>query len=77
MNLRLGFLRDARTVGAVMCITGLTLLLWPSLLAAALGVELLAGAFWWWARAAGIPRTDWRWSWLRRAGSCNRGRDQR
>jgi len=67
MNLRLGFLRDARTVGAVMCLTGLTLLLWPSLLAAALGVELLAGAFWWWARAAENPAEQVRrWSWLRR-----------
>ena len=67
MKLRLGFLRDARTVGAVMCITGLTLLLWPSLLAAALGVELLAGAFWWWARAAENPAEQVRrWSWLRR-----------
>jgi hypothetical protein len=67
MALRFGFLRDARTVGAVMCIAGLTLLLWPSLLAAALGVELLAGAFWWWARAAENPAEQVRrWSWLRR-----------
>ena len=67
MNFRLGFLRDARTFGAVLCLAGLALLLWPSLLAAALGVELLAGAFWWWARAADNPAEQVRrWSWLRR-----------
>jgi hypothetical protein len=64
---KLGFLKDARAVGAALCITGLTLLVWPSLLAAALGVELLATAFWWWARAADDPVEQIaRWSWLRR-----------
>lgn len=61
------FLPEARTVGALLCLAGLTLLIWPSLLAAALGVELLAAAFWWWARAAEDPAEQVRrWSWLRR-----------
>ena len=65
MGLRL--LRDARTVGAVLCLAGLALLIWPSLLAAALGVELLAAAFWVWARAdADAVEQVQRWSWLRR-----------
>ena len=67
VKVRLGFLRDARLVGAVFCLAGLALLIWPSLLAAALGVELLAAAFWWWARAAEDPAEQMRrWSWLRR-----------
>ena len=58
---------DPRTVGAVLCASGVALLWLPSLLAAAIGAELLAGAFWWWARAAAdaaeqVPR----WGWVRR-----------
>ena len=40
-----------RVVGAVLCAAGLVLLWLPSLLVAALGAELLAAAFWVWARA--------------------------
>src|SRR5262245_668175 len=67
MTARLGFLRDARTIGAALCLAGLALLGTTSLLGAALGVELLAAAFWWWARAAEHPAEQIRrWSWLRR-----------
>lgn len=56
-----------RVVGAVLCAAGLVLLWLPSLLVAALGAELLAAAFWVWARATESPREQVaRWSWLRR-----------
>ena len=67
MTRRIWFLHDARAVGTVLCLTGLAFLGWPSLLAAALGVELLAAAFWWWARAAEDPADQVRrWAWMRR-----------
>jgi hypothetical protein len=58
---------DARSGGAVLCLIGFALLAVPKLLAAAFGLELLAMAFWCWARSAPdreeqIPR----WAWLRR-----------
>ncbi len=58
---------DPRTVGALLCVAGLLALAWPSLIASALGLELLAAAFWWWARAAehAAEQVE-RWSWLRR-----------
>jgi len=56
-----------RVTGGVLCAAGFALIVAPAPLAAALGLELLALAFWWWARAAReaavqVPR----WSWLRR-----------
>src|SRR2546423_8532962 len=59
--------RAARRAGGALCVTGLALLASPSLIAAAVGLELMATAFWWWARAAEdaaqqVPR----WAWLRR-----------
>jgi hypothetical protein len=64
---RFRFLLEPRIVGAAFCLAGLALLGWPSLLAVALGVELLATAFWWWARATTHPEEQiQRWSWLRR-----------
>jgi hypothetical protein len=58
---------DARLLGALLCLAGLLLLGVRSLLAGALGLELLAAAFWCWARSASdrdeqLPR----WAWLRR-----------
>lgn len=58
---------DARVVGGVLCVAGLALVWLPSLWTGALGLELLAAAFWAWARAAAdraeqLPR----WTWLRR-----------
>ncbi len=58
---------DARTLGGAVCAAGLALLAARPLLSAALGLELVALAFWWWARAAEdaaeqVPR----WAWLRR-----------
>ena len=43
---------DARITGAALCAAGLALVSLPWLLAAALGVESLAAAFWFWGRAA-------------------------
>jgi len=62
-------LRVTRT-GGVLCALGFVLIGWPSLFAAALGLELVAAAFWCWARAAEdraeqLPR----WAWLRRPAS--------
>ena len=57
----------ATITGMLLCIPGLALLWWPSLWAAALGIELVATAFWWWARAAPDPSREIpRWAWLRR-----------
>jgi hypothetical protein len=58
---------DARVTGSLVTVAGLGLLCVPLLAAGALGLELLAGAFWLWARAssdrlAQVPR----WAWLRR-----------
>src|SRR5580765_5305802 len=53
--------------GAVVCIAGFAMLAAPSLFAAALGLEMVAAAFWIWARAA-EDRTQQlpRWNWMRR-----------
>lgn len=57
----------ATVTGVLLCVPGLLLLWWPSLWASALGVELVATAFWWWARAAPDPSREIpRWAWLRR-----------
>jgi len=58
---------DARVAGGLLCGVALWLLWFPSLLTSALGIELLAAAFFCWARAAKdsaaqVPR----WAWLRR-----------
>jgi len=58
---------DSGQAGAVACLAGLGLLLAPSLLACAVGLELLSAAFWLWARAAADGREQLpRWEWLRR-----------
>lgn len=58
---------DSGTAGAVACLAGVALLFVPSLLAAAVGVELLSAAFWWWARVKPDAREQLsRWAWLRR-----------
>ncbi|HEY3216291.1 MAG TPA: hypothetical protein VGK93_07350 [Candidatus Eisenbacteria bacterium] len=61
------FRLDARVTGSVLCAAGLLLSSFPWLLAGAVGLELLAAAFWVWARAA-EDRTEQlkRWGWLRR-----------
>jgi len=57
----------AQITGMLLCIPGMMLLWLPSLWAAALGIELIGTAFWWWARAAPDPgREIPRWAWLRR-----------
>jgi hypothetical protein len=62
---RLGI--DSGRAGATACFLGLVLMLVPSLLACALGVELLSAAYWLWARAAENGREQLpRWEWLRR-----------
>ncbi len=58
---------DARLAGGLLCAAGLVLLLPRARFAPALGVELLAAGFWWWARATEEPaRYVPRWGWLRR-----------
>lgn len=58
---------DARAVGAVLCMGGLALVWVPRLWSGALGLELLAAAFWVWARAATDRHQQLpRWTWLRR-----------
>jgi len=58
---------DPKLAGTLLCVPGLILLWLPSLFAAALGLELVAAAFWWWARAAVDPEHEIRrWAWLRR-----------
>ena len=64
---RLATLADPRALGTLACVAGLALLGAQPLVTGALGLELLAGAFWIWARASSdraeqVPR----WSWLRR-----------
>lgn len=58
----------ARALGAVVCAAGLLLLiLVPNRLGGAFGLELLATAFWIWARSAPDRDTQIpRWAWLRR-----------
>src|SRR5439155_20973796 len=56
-----------RHASALLCVAGLLLLGFRVLALSALGIELLAAAFWGWARAAAdatqqVPR----WAWLRR-----------
>src|SRR5262245_34456861 len=58
---------DSRVVGGCLCVAGLALVWLPTLWTGALGLELVAAAFWVWARAASdrdeqLPR----WTWLRR-----------
>ena len=58
---------DARLVGGLLCGAGLALLGTPTLIAGALGLELVALGFWAWARASEDPGEQVRrWSWLRR-----------
>ena len=58
---------DARLTGSFLCVAGLALVWLPHLWTGALGLELLAAAFWAWARAA-TDRDEQlpRWNWLRR-----------
>ena len=59
--------RNLPIVAGALCAAAFALLLVPRLLAAALGVECLAAAFWLSARAAQDPATPLhRWEWLRR-----------
>ena len=56
-----------RAAGGMLCAAGFLLLALPWRFAPALGAELLAAGFWWWARATAeaalqVPR----WGWLRR-----------
>jgi hypothetical protein len=63
-------LRRSRAIGGVLCTLGLALVGVPRLFAAALGLELIAGAFWWWARTAeDRDEQIQRWTWLRRPAS--------
>jgi len=58
---------NPRVVGSVLCAAGLVLVWLPSLIVTALGAELLAAAFWVWARATESPKEQVaRWGWLRR-----------
>lgn len=58
---------DARLIGAILCGSGLAMLWQPTLIGAALGLEMVAGAFWVWARAAADANDQvHRWAWLRR-----------
>lgn len=62
-----GIALDARLGGAILCALGLALLVPDSLASSALAIELLAAAFWLWARAAEDSREQVvRWAWLRR-----------
>lgn len=56
-----------RRAGGLLCAAGLALIVLPARFAPALGVELLAAGFWWWARASDEPAFQVpRWNWLRR-----------
>jgi hypothetical protein len=58
---------DARVAGALLCTAGVLAFAGPSLLSGAIGLELIATAFWCWARASEDPaRQVARWNWLRR-----------
>lgn len=66
-RLRLPPRPGATITGMLLVVPGFLLLWAPSLWAAALGLELMATAFWWWARAAPDPSREIpRWAWLRR-----------
>ncbi len=59
--------RFARVPGFLAIAGSLALLGLPGLLAAALGLELLAAGFWWWSRLGDDRREQLaRWAWLRR-----------
>src|SRR2546426_12270526 len=61
---------DAGRVGGLLVGAGMLALTRDSLLAAALGMELVAAGFWTWARAAEDAREQVpRWAWLRRPAS--------
>ncbi len=56
-----------RTVGGTLCAAGFVAITMPARFAPALGAELLAAGFWWWARYSDEPaRQVPRWNWLRR-----------
>jgi hypothetical protein len=58
---------EPRTAGSLLCAAGLALVFLPARFAPALGAELLAAGFWWWARASAEPALQVpRWAWLRR-----------
>ena len=58
---------EARVGGALLSVAGLVLVWLPSMWAGALGMELLAAAFWCWARASSDHEEQLgRWTWLRR-----------
>jgi hypothetical protein len=58
---------NARLAGGALCAAGLVLVATPPLLAGALGLELVALAFWVWGRASDdAPEQLRRWAWLRR-----------
>jgi hypothetical protein len=58
---------DPTLAGALLCAAGFGLLVWPSLLVAALGLELFSAGFWCWARVAEDRREQLpRWAWLKR-----------
>src|SRR5437867_9282969 len=68
MRTRLDALKPgAGVIGGLLAVVGLSLVWLPSLWWGALGLELLAAGFWYWARAA-VDREEQlqRWSWLRR-----------
>jgi len=59
--------RNLPPIAGGLCVLGFALLLLPRLVAAALGIECLAAAFWLSARAAPDPAAPLhRWEWLRR-----------
>ena len=67
MRAPLRLLPGPRVVGGVLCAAGIVLVLLPARFAPALGLELLAAGFWWWARCSDEPALQVpRWSWLRR-----------
>ena len=67
MRLLSHLLPGPRLAGGLLCAAGFALVVLPARFAPALGVELLAAGFWWWARASDRPASQVpRWSWLRR-----------
>ncbi len=67
MSLASSRLGNPRTVGGALCAAGFVAIVVPARFAPALGAELIAAGFWWWARASAEPaRQVPRWSWLRR-----------
>src|SRR5262245_58348635 len=56
-----------QVAGALLCSAGLALVAMRPPLLGALGLELIAAAFWWWARSAPDAAEQLpRWNWLRR-----------